>query len=196
MKTKNTTKTARTMKTTKTMPTTKTKTYQVFECLKNYHQQAQWQPPLTQSGLTPPRDASYAVWALDAARGCHQISLRFTRASSEPATTFGSSFQTPRPAASATIAFNDAAVAVGISYSAPGLRQINRSPDNDCCCFIGVSLAVKPPESAVMRLRKFLCTTFAGNEEARFLDQAMEALCFFGRPLPQKIILLLGSGSG
>eukprot|EP00971_Amphidinium_carterae_P346822 6488523-Amphidinium_carterae.1 len=43
-------------------------------------------------------------------------------------------------------------------------------------------------------MKTFLATTFAGKSDARCLAMAMEALCLFGREVPQKMIVFMGRG--
>eukprot|EP00971_Amphidinium_carterae_P201366 3995826-Amphidinium_carterae.1 len=43
-------------------------------------------------------------------------------------------------------------------------------------------------------MRTFLATTFAGKPDARSMSMAMEALCLFGREVPQKLIVFVGRG--
>ena len=109
---------------------------------------------------------------------------------------FGAWFQTPRPASGAVFNFHDASIEVSPSEGGGGdvLRQVPKSPENNCYLNFPVEIAVKPSDDAVARVRQFLCTTFAGQEEARQIDAAAEALACHGFDMPHVMVVFRGPG--
>ena len=74
------------------------------------------------------------------------------------------------------------------------VAQVEKAPGNNCYIHIPTSLSFTPADDDVLRLRTFLCTTFAGQEAARKLTMSMEALSLFGKDMPQKMIVFVGKG--
>ena len=66
------------------------------------------------------------------------------------------------------------------------IETIPKHAGHNCYTHIPVSLAWVPAEETVRRLRRILCTTYAGRDGAREIDEHMEVLALDGRPLPQK----------
>ena len=93
----------------------------------------------------------------------------------------------------AVLNFEDATIRLPGAGGGPP-QQTQKHPANNCYKHIPVTLTMAVANDVAFRLRRFLATTFAGNSEGRFLDCCMEALPFYGMPLPQKIIILRGPG--
>ena len=74
------------------------------------------------------------------------------------------------------------------------LQPVAKSSCNKCYTHLPVRLAWKPSDDTLLKLRAFLCTTFAGRDDARAVDESMEVLALDGQPLPHKMIIFLSNG--
>ena len=74
------------------------------------------------------------------------------------------------------------------------IETIPKHAGNNCYTHIPVSLAWVPAEETVRRLRRILCTTYAGRDDAREIDENMEVLALDGLPLPHNMMVVLGQG--
>ena len=171
----------------------------VFEYMSEVHTEANTANTPTPSTFCkgrkdrPPR----ALWALYAGRILKYVALRYTgkEKAKELVDTYGAWLKTPQPTPNGTINFEEATLQIDDEAVGKNrLKQIPKSANNYCYCDIPVAIAIKAADEDVTRLRGYLTTTFAGNDAGRFLDAAMEALCYFGIPLPQKMIMLIGNG--
>ena len=69
-----------------------------------------------------------------------------------------------------------------------GHGQVRKSPENNCCNNLPYPLQHKFPAAAVARLRKFLTTTFAGANQARFLEMAGVTLALRDIPSGERML--------
>ena len=74
------------------------------------------------------------------------------------------------------------------------LQPVAKSSCNKCYTHLPVRLAWKPSDDTLLKLRAFLCTTFAGRDDARAVDESMEVVALDGQPLPRKMISFLSNG--
>ena len=121
-------------------------------------------------------------WACEAGKAAHLISVRYTgiHRPRQLCDSYGLWFQQGRPEANGMIDFNDCTVSLTTETSEGRqpktmIGQIEKSPQNNCYIHIPTSLSFHPADSDVLRLRTFLCTTFAGQSTARRMTLAMEA---------------------
>jgi hypothetical protein len=173
---------------------------QLFEMVKEMDLSGE--QGLLQSDLriTKATDSTQKKWWANAAEAIGAVSLRFQAAAgrqkaSAALEVYGTYMMTELPPVNNFINFQDCAFIVHPDEAAGDrLEQKNKTPENDCYIHMPCSLAYKPSDANVERLRRFMATTFAGHPESRLIDASMEALCLFGRPMPHRIVILMGPG--
>ena len=74
------------------------------------------------------------------------------------------------------------------------LTRTTKKKENECYIHIPCEILLQPDPDAVNVVRLVMCTIFAGNPEARFMDAAYEALCFFQRPMPHILLVYRSDG--
>lgn len=136
-------------------------------------------------------------WWAQAGEQLSNIALRFSTTSGRTKSAlavYGEYMLTDLPPPNGFINLNDAAFRVNDDESGDRMVQKNKKPDNNCYFHIPCSLAYKPSDVNVRRVRRFLATTFASHPAARLIDLSMEALCLYGIAMPHKIVILCGPG--
>ena len=136
-------------------------------------------------------------WCSDAAIMMPSLCVKYTGIG-RPKTilnNYGNWFQEERPAPNGLVNFQDATLDLhSVSESGVRIKQVAKSPANNCYLHVPVTLNYTPPDADRKRLRKVLCTSYAGQPDARKIVLAMEALALYGSIMPQKIILIEGKG--
>ena len=99
-----------------------------------------------------------------------------------------------RPAANDCFDCLDACIKLVKTPSGITLQQVPKSVANDCYVHIPVSLAWKPADADIQRLRRALCTGYAGQPYGRKAVTAMECLSLLSCTMPQLCIVLRGRG--
>ena len=150
---------------------------------------------LPRGGEVPIDTAAY--WWRDAGASLWQMAPRLTGGGRAKATleAFGTWFKVPKPAPTNIVSFADASVVVSEDVNHQGvLTQVQKSPGSDCYYHIPVRLNFKPSDESVRRIRRFLCTAWAGNEEGRRYYTADEVLSLSRTTMAQKIKIVQGRG--
>jgi len=171
----------------------------VFGVLRAHHKEDE-ASQISSADFKAP-EAISAVWAYDAAKSMTHLSTSYTgkEKGKNVLDCFGAWMQEERVAANGLVNFEDTCLAFGRSevsgsFRCPRIAGVKKDTMNHCYLHIPVSLTVKASKASVDRLRLYFCTTFAGSPGGRQLDMAMEALAFYGKPLPQRIIMFIGDG--
>jgi hypothetical protein len=171
----------------------------VYSSLNDYHDTVPASRQTCSADFKPDPDVQCASWALDLAKGLNAISTQFmsrTR-SKDIVDAIGAWFQTEKPDGDTFINYDDSCLEImhASEGDRPRLRRVPKRRENACYLHIPCKIILAADPDAVKLIRIVLCTTFAGNEEARFIDAAYEALFFFQRVMPQ-IALLYDSDGG
>ena len=137
-----------------------------------------------------------ARWWGEAGLELYPLRLKFTR---KLDTTFmlevyHAWFRTDRPADQGVVDFKDISVKVSIQDGRLSLSQVAKSRSNDCYIHIPVSIGYRPADADIQRLRRVICTGYAGQDYERKAIWAMESLALAGRGMPQICIVLRGRG--
>lgn len=162
-----------------------------------FHATAEAGRRLCSSDFKLVEDKPNAVWALDYARATTPIALEYSKKNrnKEIMDSFGAFYKQPKPEANCCLNFDDSCYKLRFDVPpAERLQAVDKSPANDCYKHIPVSLEVKPSDDSVERLECFLATGFAGDEEARDIDCAMEAIPYYGKHVPHVQVFLVGAG--
>ena len=109
---------------------------------------------------------------------------------------YGNWCQEPMLRSGTTWNYDNATIAIGTTTDGNGriFVQKPKSPQNNCYTNLGVSLAYTPSDDTKQRLRRFLCTVFAGGAKARLMDATMEALAWMNEIQPHILLVLIGPG--
>jgi len=171
----------------------------VFQYLKGYHQSPGSRRKTTSADFKPPENQDqFAMWALDIAKALAGMGGHYVNKAggAELVDCFGTWFKEERPEATPLICYTDAMFEID-NTKPPGrgrFKQVDKANSPDCYTYIPVSMHVKVDEEVARKIRLMLCTTFADNPEARFMDAAMEALSFYGIEVPHTILVFQGDG--
>ena len=143
-------------------------------------------PPLTEDGR----------WWGEAGTALFQLSVRFSRKADtcDVLMVYHAWFRQDRPADKGIIDCKDISFQLVAGESGLNVRQVPKSRDNDCYVYIPVTLGYKPSEAHVQRLRRVLCTAYAGSAYERRAVTAMECLSIVGAEMPQMCIVMRGRG--
>ena len=145
---------------------------------------------------TVPNDSTIpsSHWACSVTKSLWNILARFTSTAKDEMilTQYGRWFETEKQNPSGIINFNDLTLSVikkEEKITCP-VKQIQKSPQNNCYFNIPISVSSKVSDSVRERLRLFLSTIYAGNSESRRINMALESLAWYGYEIPQKMIVL------
>eukprot|EP00972_Heterocapsa_arctica_P067011 9889562-Heterocapsa_arctica.AAC.1 len=132
-------------------------------------------------------------WAAHAGACLPNLAARLTGAGKVQSVvgTYVAWFQTPKPEVNGFVNFNDVTLRVDACGT---VTPVAKSSDNECYLNVRTSLAFKPSDDDVARVRRYFATTFAGNEHGRFVDMAADALALRGSIMPQRLIVYRGRG--
>ena len=137
-------------------------------------------------------------WAGNISKSLWNILARFTSTSKEEIilTNFGRWFESKKPDPNGIINFTDLSVSIidEENNNSKLVKQIQKSPKNNCYFNIPISISTKVSDSARDRLRLFLSTIYAGNPDSRRINMALESLVWYGYEMPQKMVILKGNG--
>ena len=164
----------------------------VFNVMKGRHA-ANWDR-ICSADLRLPSEQPAAVWALDMAKVINGICSTYLKkgGGKEVLESFGTFFQTDRPQTSGVVTCDNAAVK--FLNEAPFIEQVGWKPENNSYLYLPVTLQYAAADADVERLRKFLTTTYAGNDDGRHLDLCMEALCIAEEMVPPMCLIPMGDG--
>lgn len=103
-------------------------------------------------------------------------------------------FQSEKPSINGIVNFNDGTILITVKNQKTHVEQILKSSSNNCYFNIPVSITLTVDEDTRQRLRTFLTAIYAGNDDVRRVNLAMESLVWHAVELPQKMIILRGKG--
>ena len=171
----------------------------VFAHMKSSHHLASLQKPRCSADFKLPEEGPAAVWALDMAKALAQMSSQYLAKGKgkDLVDSIGTYLQEPKGSQSGIVDFIDASISLRdprFPCESPRVYQVPKSRTNRAYLRIPVSLAYQPPEADVVRLRKFLATYYAGNEECQEMDMSMEALSTEGKATPPCFLVTTGDG--
>ena len=138
-------------------------------------------------------------WAGDAGLSTIGLANRFTSMGKTNSVldNFGNAFVHDRPERVHVVSFDDAALQfVDSEDPKKRVKQIDKSPQNNCYTHVPAQLKYKPKQENVDRMRVVLAATFAGNEDARIIDMSMEALAIHNAAIPQELVVERDPGGG
>ena len=137
-----------------------------------------------------------ARWWGEAALELFPLGIKFTRKTDTAyiLEVYHAWFRTERPAEQYILDCNDVSVKVKLVDRKLKLVQVPKSRDNNCYIHIPVTLGNKPSDDDLARLRRVLCTGYAGQPYERNAVTAMECLALAGRPMPQLCVVMRGRG--
>lgn len=107
---------------------------------------------------------------------------------------YASWFQEPMPVDSMKLNFDDCTLSFGCADQEACVKQIDKSPSNNCYQHIGMELSWKPAEHDRARMREFLTTSYAGNPKGRFVIDFAECLGLLNIMVVPKQIFVRGVG--
>lgn len=141
---------------------------------------------------------SNSHWSGVISKNLFNLLARFTNASKEEKMLdqYGRWFRSIRPIPNETINFYDCTVKLQTctEKSKDIVSTLAKSPSNDCYFDVPIELSTKIDDETRKKLRLFLATVYAGNPEVRRINLALESLVWFGKELPQKMIIVRGNG--
>ena len=105
-------------------------------------------------------------------------------------------FQEDYPELSPFLNTNDACLKVQYARGAgPLVQQVPKSPDNNCYVHLNIELKWEPPEDKVDWLNEIMDQSFAGNCEARLMNDCHELTGILGCNYTRFVLFLTGFGS-
>lgn len=130
-------------------------------------------------------------WTADIDRHMLDLASRFAKQSNCKVILdgYGEWCQEEMPPPTRYVDFLDATMELCIGG---GATQVAKSPTRNCYVHIPVSLAFRPSDDSVAKMRRFFATTFAGNPETRRADMALEVLALHGKSVPPVILVYRG----